>query len=91
MVVDVAVPRDVARDAADLPGVTVIDLAVLAERAGREELADDISVVRSIVDDEVSTFLAAKSASRVTPTVVALRSMATSVVEAVTRVGSDVE
>jgi glutamyl-tRNA reductase len=82
MVLDLALPRDVARDAADLPGVTVIDLAVLAERAGREELADDISVVRSIVDDEVSTFLAAKSASRVTPTVVALRSMATSVVEA---------
>lgn len=82
MVLDLAMPRDVARDAADLPGVTVIDLAVLAERAGREELADDISVVRSIVDDEVSIFLAAKSASRVTPTVVALRSMATSVVEA---------
>ena len=82
MVLDLALPRDVARDAADLPGVTVIDLAVLAERAGREELADDISVVRSIVDDEVRTFLAAKSASRVTPTVVALRSMATSVVEA---------
>lgn len=81
-VLDLALPRDVARDAADLPGVTVIDLAVLAERAGREELADDISVVRSIVDDEVTTFLLAKSASRVTPTVVALRTMATSVVEA---------
>lgn len=81
-VLDLALPRDVARDAADVPGVTVIDLAVLAERAGREELADDISVVRSIVDDEVRTFLAAKSSSRVTPTVVALRTMATSVVEA---------
>jgi glutamyl-tRNA reductase len=81
-VLDLALPRDVDRDAADLPGVTVIDLAVLAERAGREELADDISVVRTIVDDEVRTFLAAKSGSRVTPTVVALRTMATSVVEA---------
>lgn len=81
-VLDLALPRDVARDAADVPGITVIDLAVLADRAGRVELADDITVVRSIVDDEVRTFLAAKSASRVTPTVVALRTMATSVVEA---------
>jgi glutamyl-tRNA reductase len=81
-VLDLALPRDVAREVADLPGVTVIDLTVLAEQAGRVELADDISVVRAIVDDEVSTFLAAKSASRVTPTVVALRTMATSVVEA---------
>ena len=81
-VLDLALPRDVARDAADVPGVTVVDLTVLADRAGREELADDISVVRAIVDDEVRTFLAAKSASRVTPTVVALRTMATSVVEA---------
>jgi len=81
-VLDLALPRDVARDVADLPGVTVIDLSVLADQAGRVELADDISVVRAIVDDEVGTFLAAKSASRVTPTVVALRTMATSVVEA---------
>ena len=81
-VLDLALPRDVARDVADLPGITVIDLSTLANQAGRVELADDISLVRSIVDDEVRTFLAAKSASRVTPTVVALRTMATSVVEA---------
>jgi glutamyl-tRNA reductase len=80
-VLDLALPRDVARDAANLPGVTVIDLAVLAQHAGTDPADDDIAAVRAIVEDEVRTFLAAKSASRVTPTVVALRSMATSVVE----------
>jgi len=80
-VLDLALPRDVARDAAKLPGVTVIDLAVLAERTGTDAADDDVSAVRAIVDDEVRTFLAAKASSRVTPTVVALRSMATSVVE----------
>jgi glutamyl-tRNA reductase len=80
-VLDLALPRDVARDAAELPGVTVIDLAVLAERAGTDAADDDVTAVRAIVEDEVRTFLAAKASSRVTPTVVALRSMATSVVE----------
>jgi glutamyl-tRNA reductase len=80
-VLDLALPRDVARDAAKLPDVTVIDLAVLAERGVEEASDDDVSAVRAIVDDEVRTFLAAKASSRVTPTVVALRSMATSVVE----------
>ncbi|HJR89051.1 MAG TPA: glutamyl-tRNA reductase [Aeromicrobium sp.] len=80
-VLDLALPRDVARDAAELPGVTVVDLAVLAERTGTDAADDDVSAVRAIVDDELRTFLAAKASSRVTPTVVALRSMATSVVE----------
>lgn len=80
-VLDLALPRDVARDAAKLPDVTVIDLAVLAEWGGKEATDDDVAAVRAIVEDEVRTFLAAKAASRVTPTVVALRSMATSVVE----------
>jgi glutamyl-tRNA reductase len=62
--------------------VTVIDLAVLAERGVEEAADDDVSAVRAIVEDEVRTFLAAKASSRVTPTVVALRSMATEVVDA---------
>jgi glutamyl-tRNA reductase len=81
-VLDLALPRDVARDAAGLPEVTVIDLAVLAERGSNDAADDDVSAVRAIVEDEVRTFLAAKASSRVTPTVVALRSMATEVVDA---------
>ena len=80
--VDLALPRDVDPAAAHLDGVTVIDLVVLGERAEHAELAADVEHVREIVEDEVHMFLAAKSASKVTPTVVALRSMATEVVEA---------
>jgi glutamyl-tRNA reductase len=80
--VDLALPRDVDPSATLIEGVTVIDLVVLGERAEHAELAADVEQVREIVEDEVRTFLAAKSASNVTPTVVALRSMATDVVEA---------
>jgi len=80
--VDLALPRDVDPSASLIEGVTVIDLVVLGERSESAELAADVEQVREIVEDEVRTFLAAKSASSVTPTVVALRSMATEVVEA---------
>lgn len=80
--VDLALPRDVAPGVAELPGVTVVDLVVLAGRSENAELAGDVQQVRAIVDDEVRSFLAAKQASRVTPTVVALRTMATGIVDA---------
>lgn len=93
-ILDLALPRDVGRGVAEIPGVTVIDLAVLGEHADNPELSESIAGVRSIVEDEVRTFLAAKASSRVTPTVVALRTMATSVVDAeiarlVSRLGDD--
>ncbi|MCB0909011.1 MAG: glutamyl-tRNA reductase, partial [Nocardioidaceae bacterium] len=52
-----------------------------------EALQDDsgpggIDGVRAIVAEEVAAFLSARRAAQVTPTVVALRSMATEVVEA---------
>lgn len=80
--VDLALPRDVAAGVGELPGVTVVDLVVLAGRSENAELAGDVEQVRAIVDDEVRSFLAAKQASRVTPTVVALRTMATGIVDA---------
>ncbi|WP_229054735.1 glutamyl-tRNA reductase [Aeromicrobium sp. Leaf350] len=83
-VVDLALPRDIAAEAASLPNVTHIDMQVLADRAADSEVVADVAAVRSIVDGEVGTFLAAKSASRVTPTVVALRGMATEIVQAET-------
>jgi len=82
VVIDLALPRDVDPAIADEPGVKLVDLAVLAaelERAGeRAEVAD----VRLIVAEELSAFLAARRSASVTPTVVALRTMATGVVEA---------
>jgi len=81
VVVDLALPRDVDPAIADEPGVKLIDLAVLAaelEVAGeRAEVAD----VRVIVAEELSAFLAARRSASVTPTVVALRTMATGVVD----------
>ena len=84
VVIDLALPRDVAPEVAEVDGVSVIDLVTLAGRSENAELAGDVEQVRAIVDDEVRSFLAAKSASRVTPTVKALRTMATEVVEAET-------
>lgn len=81
-IIDLALPRDVDAEVSSIPGVNLIDLIVLAGLSENVELAADVAQVRTIVDDEVRSFLAAKQASRVTPTVVALRSMATEIVEA---------
>jgi glutamyl-tRNA reductase len=81
VVIDLALPRDVEPAVGDEPGVKLINLAVLAadlEGSGeRAEVAD----VRTIVGEELSAFLAARRSASVTPTVVALRTMATGVVE----------
>ncbi len=82
VLVDLALPRDVAPGVADLDDVRVVDLETLAARTENADLAGDVEQVRSIVEDEVRSFLAAKQANRVTPTVVALRSMATDIVDA---------
>lgn len=84
VVIDLALPRDVAPEVSSIEGVTVIDLVVLAGRSENAELADDVRQVRAIVDDEVRSFLAAKASSTVRPTVIALRSMATEIVESET-------
>ena len=81
-IIDLALPRDVDPEVSTVEGVTLIDLVVLAGLSENVELAADVAQVRTIVDGEVRSFLAAKQASRVTPTVVALRSMATEIVEA---------
>ncbi|HPU14189.1 MAG TPA: glutamyl-tRNA reductase [Aeromicrobium sp.] len=84
-VIDLALPRDVAHEVRDLASVQVVDLEVLGESAlGESALhgsaAEDVQQVREIVDAEVRAFLSARSQAKVTPTVVALRSMATEVV-----------
>ncbi|WP_313406852.1 glutamyl-tRNA reductase [Aeromicrobium sp.] len=83
-VIDLALPRDVAPEVRDLAHVSVIDLEVLAARAAADSVAADVIQVREIVESEVGTFLAARQQAKVTPTVVALRSMATEVVSSET-------
>lgn len=79
-VLDLALPRDVESSVEQRPGVHLIGLATLVEELAGGPVADDVDAVRAIVGSEVAAFLAARSAARVTPTVVALRSMATELV-----------
>ncbi len=80
-IIDLALPHDVDPSVAELPGVALISLAVLAEELSLGSGAQDAAAVRAIVDEELSAFLAARRSANVTPTVVALRTMATGVVE----------
>ncbi|WP_268991239.1 glutamyl-tRNA reductase [Nocardioides anomalus] len=80
--VDLALPHDVDPAVAELDGVTRIDLADLADELEASEAGREVDEVRRIVTQEVSAFLAARRSASVTPTLVALRTMATSVVDA---------
>jgi glutamyl-tRNA reductase len=79
-VLDVALPRDVEPAVGRLPGVTLVTLADLAGTAGGSK--HDIEDVRRIVSEETGAFEATRRAASVTPTVVALRAMASSLVDA---------
>jgi glutamyl-tRNA reductase len=82
VLVDLALPHDVAAEVAGLPNVAVIHLATLANDLASGVEAAEVEQVRAIVASEVAGYLAARAAVRVTPAVVALRSMATEVVDA---------
>lgn len=81
-IVDLALPHDVDPAVGELPGVQLISLAGLAEELRGLEATAGVEDVRSIVGQEIAAFLAVRRQASVTPTVVALRSMATSVVDA---------
>lgn len=80
--VDLALPHDVDPAVAELPGVTLVGLRELAESLVGTEAGVELAEVRRIVSQEVTAFLAARRQAQVTPTVVALRTMATGVVDA---------
>jgi glutamyl-tRNA reductase len=90
VVVDLALPRDVDPGVAALPGVHVVDLALLqGERAatpGRPTagpvVADDVTAAHAIVEAETALLRAERQAAEVAPTVSALRSQAAGVVDA---------
>ena len=83
-VVDLALPHDVDPAVAELPGVHLIGLRLLAEELSENdpEGIADVLGVRRIVAEEIQAFLDARRLASVTPTVIALRTMATGVVEA---------
>ncbi|MFD5189124.1 glutamyl-tRNA reductase [Streptomyces sp. NPDC058357] len=77
---DLAMPRDIDGGTARLDGVRLVDIESLAEASADAPMAADVDQVRTIVSDEVAAFGAAQRAAHITPTVVALRTMAAGVV-----------
>ncbi|WP_369212358.1 glutamyl-tRNA reductase [Streptomyces flavofungini] len=77
---DLAMPRDIDAAVHRIPGVRLVDIESLAEASADAPMAADVEQVRSIVSDEVAAFGAAQRAAHITPTVVALRTMAADVV-----------
>lgn len=82
VVIDLALPRDVAPEVGTLPGVTLVDLASLAEALRDTDGARHLADARRIVEEEIAAFTSSRRREKVTPTVVALRSMASEVVSA---------
>ena len=82
VLLDLAMPRDVDPAAAALPGVSVIGMDELRGSGGAAVGADEVAAVRVIVEDEFAAYGSAVRAARVTPTVVALRAKAATVVDA---------
>jgi glutamyl-tRNA reductase len=84
VLLDLAMPRDVAPGVGDMSGVAVTDLDTLAADGSAGMRPGDAAVadVRAIVAEELKAHLTAASAASVAPTVVALREKAARVVEA---------
>ena len=82
LLVDIAVPRNVLPEVAELQGVTLVDMEGLrsfAER-GLSKRRAQVPAVQTIVEDEVDRYLAASSAREVAPLIVELRGRGDTVV-----------
>ncbi|MBE9498160.1 glutamyl-tRNA reductase [Streptomyces sp. GKU 257-1] len=79
-VLDLAMPRDVEAAVHRVEGVRLVDIESLADAEANAPMAGDVEAVRGIVAEEVAAFGAAQRAATITPTVVALRTMAADVV-----------
>ncbi|MFI0907871.1 glutamyl-tRNA reductase [Streptomyces sioyaensis] len=77
---DLAMPRDIDAAAHRIEGAHLVDIESLADASADAPMAADVDKVRGIVSDEVAAFGAAQRAAHITPTVVALRTMAADVV-----------
>ena len=87
VIIDLAVPRDVDPAVGELPGVTVIDMDLLADAASGDSsaafgIADDAAAVEAIVTSEMDAYRIVSRGLDVAPTVAALRARAEDVVAA---------
>ncbi len=80
-IIDLALPHDVDPSAAALPGVSLIGLPEIAASLAHGPVAAEVTAVERIVADELASFASARDQDQVAPTVVALRSMATRVID----------
>ena len=81
LIVDIAVPRDVDPSAANLDGVTLLDMSDLTAfaEAGMRERYREVDAVAQIVDDEVDRYLTQGSAREVAPLIASLHDRAEAV------------
>jgi glutamyl-tRNA reductase len=82
VIFDLAVPRDVAADVCDVPGVVVIDVGTIGAATLDAPSVADREAAEAIIADEVQTFLTWLRSVDVAPTVAALRARADEVVAA---------
>ncbi len=73
LLLDLAVPRNVAADCADVDGVGVLDLGDVREVTQRTVTGEVVDAAEDIVDEEARRFLAWQRAWKVEPTIKALR------------------
>ncbi|TDD21073.1 glutamyl-tRNA reductase [Nonomuraea diastatica] len=78
---DLALPHDIDPAVRAVPGVTLVDLETIQDSGIGAREGDAVASVRALVAEELRAYLDAERASKVTPTVVALRSKAADVVE----------
>lgn len=78
LIVDVAVPRDVEPAAANLDGVTLLDMSDISAfaRLGLAARAGEVSSVGSIIEEEVARYRASTASREVAPLVVSLHERA---------------
>jgi glutamyl-tRNA reductase len=82
VVCDLGLPRDVDPAVAELPRVTVVDLAALQQRLAGGVDGGVVAKAAELVAEEAQHYLAAQRSAEVTPTVTALRRRASEVVDA---------
>jgi len=81
LVVDIALPRDVAASVAELPGITLRDLDHLSEWAQRgiNKRESEVGQVRQIIGEEVQRFLLDQTQRQAAPLVAQLREVVESI------------
>ncbi|NNG37921.1 glutamyl-tRNA reductase [Flexivirga sp. ID2601S] len=92
VLVDLALPRDVAVELGDLAGITLLSLEDLSAGVADDAEKTQVEAAADLVTAEVAEFLVNRRAAAVAPTVAALRARAADVVAAeLTRLGQRTE